>query len=709
MRYQIKRGSNTVATIRPEGRQQRRIMAENTLSVAFSLFTYVNVLIGDYITYDGQRYYFKELPTVKKVSNNKWEYQGELKSKQYDLAEVQFFMYDSNNELQEGDFSLMANAETFIDLLVTNANRVSSGWTKGVVDATIAKNLTFSNQNCLSALSDFAEAFETEWWIENQVIHLSKREGVQNFTFEYGRNKGLYNITRQSVANSNVITRLYAFGSDKNLPSNYRGLFAKRLRMPVGINYLEDNVDKFGIIEHTEIFDDVYPHRTGTVTEVDPLNPLKFTDATMEFNVNDYLISGLVAKVIFQTGQLAGYEIELQSYNHSTKTFTVNVVKDEKSVEIPSELIRPAVEDKYILVDITMPVDYITAAELELQDRAQAFLDGRKEPIINYIVQCDKMYFRRENIALILGNYVTLKDVDFDLNKAIRINGYSRDIQDYYNYNLELAETTQIQRIVRQVAAQERIQKAVDTSKINDINKVRALDGTIRDFVAGRIRFGNNGTSSIVDGNLITSGTMLLGSEGGDVETGITGIGEDPESVMIWSGASFANRDSAVFRVQKDGKVFMSNASIQSSETGKRISIDGSENNLKLFDGSGNEVLRIDDDNALLRTSYYIVDWSPLQTPDGPEYPPNYMYTRLINSQWRSYFYNTGPGISIGKGTTDSNGFSTLSQSGLFLSGVADIKGGIRTGDDLSPGLTQDVVINGTTLKFVHGILVSVS
>jgi hypothetical protein len=50
-------------------------------------------------------------------------------------------------------------------------------------------------------------------------------------------------------------------------------------------NYLENNIAQFGIVEHTQIFDDVYPHRTGAVSGIDPQNPLVFSDSSMPFDL----------------------------------------------------------------------------------------------------------------------------------------------------------------------------------------------------------------------------------------------------------------------------------------------------------------------------------------------------------------------------------------------------------------------------------------
>jgi hypothetical protein len=67
--------------------------------------------------------------------------------------------------------------------------------------------------------------------------------------------------------------------------------------------------------------------------------------------------------VVFNTGQLAGYTFEINRYNNATKTITINKNKDEKTLDIPSDLLHMQIGDEYVLVDIVMPQSYISNAE----------------------------------------------------------------------------------------------------------------------------------------------------------------------------------------------------------------------------------------------------------------------------------------------------------------------------------------------------------
>ena len=136
-------------------------------------------------------------------------------------------------------------------------------------------------------------------------------------------------------------------------------------------------------------------------------------------NLNVCLLYTSTAKIIFQTGQLAGYTIELLEaggFISSTKTFYLNRVKDEANLVVPSELLRPAVGDKYIIVDIMMPETYVLAAETLLKTKAQEYLDKNSRERFQYAVVSDPFYFEAQNVNIALGSTVHFTDAEFGLD-----------------------------------------------------------------------------------------------------------------------------------------------------------------------------------------------------------------------------------------------------------------------------------------------------
>ena len=199
---------------------------------------------------------------------------------QYDLFRITYDLTvdTTTNELQDvqGD-TLTGNLHRFMTVLIANANRVFPGkWKLGACPDTIGdKTLTFGeSDNCLSVLqnlcgqSNFNVEFEIVQSNGVYTVNLYERVGqTLPFTFEYGKGRGLYDLHRENVSSSNIVTRLKVYGSTENITSKYR---ADRLCLPgktKGQSYIEkpEMVAKYGVFEGRKNFDDVKPTFTGSV------------------------------------------------------------------------------------------------------------------------------------------------------------------------------------------------------------------------------------------------------------------------------------------------------------------------------------------------------------------------------------------------------------------------------------------------------------
>ncbi|MDY3518584.1 hypothetical protein PG608_05070, partial [Riemerella anatipestifer] len=464
----VTRNNSTVAPIKAKGTVVEKLFGEETVTMDFSLPHFVLFRIGDAVEVYGKTYYISQEPVVNKKSTKEYVYSLVFNGEKYRLAEVQYFFYDENNELNISEFSITATAQKMVELLVANANRTQTGWSVGRIDSTETKTIDFSDYNCLAALTRIAEDFGLEFWVDaDKSIHLEERKKVSGYTLEYGKSKGLKGITRNPYTESSLVTRLYARGSSRNIPKNYRN-GQKFLRMPVP--FLEKNTDKYGIIEHTQPFEDIYPKRVGTVTQVYADNPLKFSDSTLDFDLNEYneygntiIQKGISAKVIFQTGDLAGYTLEVKEYgfDSASKTFTLLKNQDEKSFDIPSDTFRPQVGDKYIIIDIAMSKSYVDNAEQELQAAAQEYLDKNSKQRFIYAVEPDPIYLKKINFNLKLGHTIRFKDSDFGLDDDIRVISITRNINNPYDISFEISEQATITQIVRNYIEKEKAQTAI--------------------------------------------------------------------------------------------------------------------------------------------------------------------------------------------------------------------------------------------------------
>ncbi|GAO43801.1 phage tail protein [Flavihumibacter petaseus] len=487
----IYRGTDLLATIKPSdsSTQNKAIMGDNALNLDFEDSRHISFQINDWCEVFGERYVVNAKPTVTKSSTRYYDYKVPMVAEGTLISRVQFLFLGDDNSLKEPDFSLMGNADTFMDLLMQNLHRVDSSWVRGQVQPTAYKNMTFSAENCYNALSRIAEEFGTEFWLEGKTVHLVKRVTDTGHTFKYGRGNGLYDLTGQPIDQSSVITRLYAFGSDKNLPSDYRN-FSRRLRMTDGELYVEQNTAQYGVIEFTQIFDDIFPHRTGKVTGVNAIDPFLFTDSTMDFDINAQLLPGISAKVTFNTGQLSGYTLEIKSFNNTTKEVRVLLNKDERALDIPNTNIRPAIGDEYVFVDIIMPDSYITAAEAALKEAAVSMLDQVSVPQEKYTVTFDPTVLRRKNIIPAIGQLLWITDSQFGLDRKIRITSSTRKVVDEWDISVELADTVNAGKIdllvnngsnnARDIVSLEDYLKNNSTLNNNIIGDVNIRQGTVR-------------------------------------------------------------------------------------------------------------------------------------------------------------------------------------------------------------------------------------
>jgi hypothetical protein len=70
-------------------------------------------------------------------------------------------------------------------------------------------------------------------------------------------------------------------------------------------------------------------------------------------------------------------------------------------------------------------------------------------------------------------------------------------------------------------------------------------------------------TKTVIDGGLVTSGTIQIAGSESTILAGMTGQGTAATSIRFWAGASFENRATAPFRVMQDGSVVMTKATVE--------------------------------------------------------------------------------------------------------------------------------------------------
>jgi|GEM_PF-2779050 len=474
--------------------QKQGLLADDVISLSVEAAVPLPFAIGDRILAFGTEYTLNLLPTAKKRAQQKFEYELTFEGPQYSLLRLLYFDIDTTGVSTGTEFSLTGDLKLFVGVLMSNLARGLPGWSLGAVpEGTPTKDLSFATENCLSVLQKLCTEFGTEFKIRRSgdgkhELSFGPVGQVLPQTFRYGRGNGLFELTRQSIADKNFFTRLYAFGGSKNIASTYRN-YSTRLKLPVSTgegSYLENGNARavFGLIEASKNFDDIYPHRTGTVSESGSL--LTFVDDDMDFDLNEivpgttrvenkktvsdtkYLIPGVTAKVHINTGNLAGYEFQIAGYDHATKTFTLLAFQDERGQSFPAvgafELKKG---DTYVLVDIVMPQSYVDKAEDELLTAARDYLSQNLYPRVQYSLTITESYLvdRADRGAITnffeVGDYLQIQDDELEIDRASRIISLERDLIRPYQYTLEIADTYQITRLERIIAQQAEIDTIV--------------------------------------------------------------------------------------------------------------------------------------------------------------------------------------------------------------------------------------------------------
>lgn len=480
-------------------KQNWGLNAEDTVDITIESPFPQTYNIGDKITVFGRDYKLNRLPSVKKTGMHQFQYTLQFEGVQYDLFRITYDLTvdTTTNELQDvqGD-TLTGNLHRFMMVLIANANRVFPGkWKLGACPDTIGdKTLTFGeSDNCLSVLQNLCSQsnFNVEFEIVQSngvyTVNLYERVGqTLPFTFEYGKGRGLYDLHRENVSSSNIVTRLKVYGSTENITSKYR---ADRLCLPgknKGQSYIEkpEMIAKYGVFEGRKNFDDVKPTFTGAVESV--VDTFSFIDKKFPFDLNAtnasgetlYLINGVSAKIHFNTGNLAGYDFEVKSYDHATHKFTLLKTTDDRGDVFPSETsiaFQFGVGNEYKILDVAYPSDIEAEAEAKLAEVGNKYYDQNCQPKVQYGLSITKAFLEKlvetnDSVTNFFapGDFLHVVDADIDVDKAIRIKSFVRNILDPYDYTLTISDITTNATITNRV-----ISDLVELDKIVTINNLK--------------------------------------------------------------------------------------------------------------------------------------------------------------------------------------------------------------------------------------------
>lgn len=440
---EIKRGNTVVCDVylKDNSYTVEEIMGEDTLTLNFLSRNVVNLQINDYIDFEGTKYKIRHNEKVtKRETSLGWEYTVQFYSSRYDLLDAEFFLHGTPERKKNFDY-YTGTARDWLTLFVKNMNRTGSGWVAGSCIESRMVTLSFKDKKVGTVLDELIKELDTEYWISGQTINIGRREYSSNgLVLAQGEGMGFTELEVSAVDDTPPVTVLYPYGSDKNLGPDYG---ADYLLLPDGLLSIEKNVEKYGRIEKSMQFDHIFPKGEFAVTE--KIDDYTLRAADMDFNLTDCLLDGVEVIVTFQDGGLAGYDLAIveDSWDNDLKQFKLKQNDQENALKVPGD-INFSVGDKFILTGLKMPQSYRDNASLQLQEEAQAWLDGKCEKRIQLRGKCDEVIFRLQNIFIACGQMVGVYSEQLDIDREIRVTKIKRYIEKdgtpSYRYELTLSD-----------------------------------------------------------------------------------------------------------------------------------------------------------------------------------------------------------------------------------------------------------------------------
>lgn len=455
------------------------LMKEDYIILPFSVPSPIPFKLGDYVdlagvldeSLGGKLAKIYEITDLQKPTYNTSTggYDYELKMNAYYWKwKNKIFKYTPEQAGSEASWSLTAALDIQLGVFLRNLKAL--GYTYRGTDFTFsiddtvenkAVAMTYDNMNLLDAL--FSMAGEDKWncdcWITDNVIHFGRCEFGDAVKIERGVEAS--SVTR-SESQGTYATRIYAFGSTKNIPTNYRptdeqavinGVVQKRLMLPADTPYIDayEGMSQEEAIEDVVVFEDVYPRRVGTLSDVhtrteevenedgtkETVTYYRYKDTGLEFKEEYKLEENL--KVRFQSGLLNRLEFEVL-FNPSPK----DEIRGEQLWEIvrnenygrmlPDEIMFPVDGDKYILsgFDIQLVSDqYIPEAEQELKEKAQKYADKVNKDDGTYPTTLRSSWVKEDLVSRTFefGQRINLvDDTYFESGRISRVLGWEMNL-----------------------------------------------------------------------------------------------------------------------------------------------------------------------------------------------------------------------------------------------------------------------------------------
>lgn len=448
---QIKRNNKVFFTLEDFGEGSKlsyQLMDHHYIILKFTTATPVYFEIGDSVEIPDFGY-FELTSSYFPKHNDSDGYDYEMQMDAYYMSwKNKLCKYRPQHGANETSFSLTTTVGVHMNVILGNLKALGLTYNGKdfSVDYTTYNNKAFDVQkrflieygsiSILDALNSICseDALNCEWWIDGSIIYLGYCEMEGQTTFE--QNVNVLSMS-YSESKSTYITRLYAFGSDRNIPKGYfTGADADVTTDGVATDYLmlpNKEVDSDGFyakdgylenvnvvkndkqaIEGVVMFEDEYPKVECRVSRiktydstVDNDDGTKTTQTFWQVGSTDsfaenfeasWIKSNLTLGIKFTSGALMGMEFDVSFKIIDKENFFEIVANDTYGRTLPDSVMCPKEGDRFFLFnwDATKitDTDLIPTAQLSLFDRAKQYY--QKTMISNSNFTCtmdgDKFY-----------------------------------------------------------------------------------------------------------------------------------------------------------------------------------------------------------------------------------------------------------------------------------------------------------------------------
>ena len=384
---------------RDDSKFTRVLMGEHNVRIRFDWNVFIPLPYGSYIEWRGRRFsLWGEYTPVQR--EGAFEYDIPFEAYERELNNYLFFYLSAGK--MEHQWKLTAPIEQALKEVQGNLDRIhgKGAWViRNEVGTTPTKLLEFDSTSVFDALTKIAEAYGTEWRAEGRTLFFGRMSEGERERLSLGGEASRFEPQGDTAQ---LISRLYAFGSSRNVKSG------KRLTLPDDTPFISGTLRGK---EAVKIFDDVYPKYNGTISSVSfrsvkEGNIYTIADSALKIT-QDKLLAGQTLKATFESGALNGLTFDLSITSEGYEI----VPNNEYGGRLPSDTLKPALGDKYVPHGFDIDLvgkEYVPRARTTLKEKAFRWLQENNEDTRDVEVVLNPIAVAERSIAITIGKPITL-------------------------------------------------------------------------------------------------------------------------------------------------------------------------------------------------------------------------------------------------------------------------------------------------------------